>query len=57
MGVERTVSYAKYERQTSEVATLRRGQMLERKIEREMQREPLLTEEIEKVSPDPAQTD
>ena len=51
--VERTVSYAS---QTSEVATLRRGKMLERKIDKEMQkgpgRSPGLIEEFEKVRSD-----
>ena len=49
--VERTVSY---ERQTSEVATLRRGQMLDRKIDKMIQKEPgpLLSEEFEQVRSD-----
>jgi len=40
-----------YERQTSEVATLRRGQMLDRKIDKMIQKEPgpLLSEEFEEV--------
>jgi hypothetical protein len=50
--VERTVSY---ERETSPVATLRRQQTLERKIEREikMHAEPYdLPGQVQKVRPD-----
>jgi hypothetical protein len=49
--VERTVSY---ERQTSARATLRRGQMLDRKIDKMIQKEPgpLLSREFEQVGSD-----